>query len=57
MNGKKVLMWLLVIFVIYAIFTAPTKAANVTGGAINLTLEGLHSVGVFFDRLLEVIPT
>lgn len=49
---KKILLWVLVAFAAYAIFTSPDQAADIlkTSGAI--LADGVRSVGSFFDALL-----
>ena len=49
---KKIVLWVLVAFAAYAIFTSPDQAADIlkTSGAI--LADGVRSVGSFFDALL-----
>lgn len=50
---KKTLMWLLLIFVLYAIFTSPTSAAAMFGNAWDIIINGISNVGRFFDALIS----
>lgn len=50
---KKTLMWLLLIFVLYAIFTSPTSAAAMFGNAWDIIVNGVSNVFRFFDALIS----
>ncbi|WP_200934638.1 hypothetical protein [Nostocoides sp. Soil756] len=50
---KKIVMWLLVIFLLYAILTSPTEAANIFGAAWNVISNGVSNIGKFFDSLIK----
>jgi hypothetical protein len=50
---RRVLLWILVIFAIYAIFNSPDQAADITRAAYDGIASGLASVGEFFDALLS----
>lgn len=50
---RRVLLWILVIFAIYAIFNSPDQAADVTKAAVDGIADGLAAVGEFFDALLS----
>ena len=55
MNGppiKKIVLWLLTIFLIYAILNDPSSAADIIGGAWDSMGGGLANIGRFFDELL-----
>ncbi|MBW3085097.1 hypothetical protein KEM60_01290 [Austwickia sp. TVS 96-490-7B] len=49
---KKVLIWVFWIFVVYAVFTSPDRAANILRTAWEIIINGFQNLGVFFDRLL-----
>ncbi|KGN30922.1 hypothetical protein N802_05860 [Knoellia sinensis KCTC 19936] len=49
---KKIVTWLLVIFMLYAIFTSPGDAANIAGSAWDVVANGVTNVGSFFDSLI-----
>lgn len=49
---KKIVLWLLTIFLIYAIFTSPAQAADIVGGAWDGVGGGIANIGKFFDELL-----
>ncbi|HPB72274.1 MAG TPA: hypothetical protein PLX71_04780 [Phycicoccus sp.] len=50
---KKLVLWLLVIFVLYAIFTSPTNAAALVGNAWDILGNGVKNIAAFFDALLK----
>ncbi len=52
-NLKKILMWILIIFVIYAIFTSPRESADVVSSIWNIIANGFRAVGVFFDSIIN----
>ena len=49
---KKIVTWLLVIFLLYAIFTSPTEAADMVGSAWDVVTNGVGNIGEFFDSLI-----
>jgi hypothetical protein len=49
---KKIVTWLLVIFLLYAIFTSPTDAADMVGSAWDIITNGVGNIGEFFDSLI-----
>jgi hypothetical protein len=50
---KKLLLWILVAFAVYAVFTSPEKAADIVKTTGSLLLDGIYSIGNFFDALLR----
>lgn len=50
---KKIVVWLLVIFMLYAIFTNPTEAADLVAQLWNLLEKAVKSIFQFFDRLIS----
>ena len=49
---KKIVMWLVVIFLLYAILTSPDDAASIFGSAWDVVSNGVQNIGRFFDSLL-----
>ncbi len=49
---KKIVLWLLVIFVLYAIFVSPTEAAAMVGNIWDIIANGVKNVARFFDALI-----
>lgn len=50
---KKVLLWLLLAFIIYAIFTSPDQAATIVRTVWDILVQGVTSLGRFFNVLLK----
>lgn len=50
---KKIVLWLVVIFLLYAILTSPTEAASIFGSAWDVVTNGVRNIGEFFDSLLK----
>lgn len=50
---KKIVMWLVVIFLIYAIITSPNDAANIFGSAWDVVSNGVRNIAEFFDQLIR----
>lgn len=50
---KKIVLWLLTIFLIYAILTSPAEAANIVGSAWEVLANGVRNIGRFFDFLIS----
>jgi hypothetical protein len=49
---KKILLWVLVAFIAYAIFTSPDQAAEILKTSGGIVVDGAKNVGNFFDALL-----
>jgi len=49
---KKILLWVLVAFIAYAIFTSPDQAADIFKTSGGIIVDGVKNVGSFFDALL-----
>ncbi|WP_169796936.1 hypothetical protein [Janibacter corallicola] len=49
---KKIVLWLVAIFLLYAILTSPTDAAAMVGSAWDVIMNGVGNIGRFFDTLL-----
>ena len=41
---KKIVLWLLTIFLLYAILTSPTEAANIVGSAWDVVANGVTNI-------------
>jgi hypothetical protein len=50
---KKIVLWLVVIFLLYAILTSPQDAADIFGSAWDVVLTAVQNVASFFDNLLR----
>ncbi|HET7475693.1 MAG TPA: hypothetical protein VFJ97_06660 [Dermatophilaceae bacterium] len=50
---KRVLLWLLVAFAIYAIVTSPEQAAQIVRTVWDIILAAFRAIGSFFDALLR----
>lgn len=50
---KKIVLWLLVIFLLYAIVTSPSDAASIVGTAWDVIMNGIRNIGRFFDALIN----
>lgn len=49
---KRILVWIFWIFVIYAIFTSPDRAADLVLTVWEIIVNGFTAIGTFFNRLL-----
>jgi hypothetical protein len=52
-RAKKVLLWVLVAFAVYAVFTSPDRSADIVKSSGTILADGAKSVGHFFDALLS----
>ena len=50
---KKIVLWTLLAFFVYAIVKSPAQAADIARNAWDILVQGLRSVGSFFDALLN----
>jgi len=50
---KKVLLWALVAFFVYAVFKSPSQAANIVQDAWNIIVQGAKSITSFFNTILK----
>jgi hypothetical protein len=50
---KKIVLWLLVIFLAYAILTSPNDAAGIFTNVWNVITTGVKNIFEFFDNLLR----
>lgn len=51
-RARKILIWIVVLFLLYAIFRSPDQAAEIVRSAIDGILALLSAIGQFFDALL-----
>ena len=49
---KKVILFLVLAFFIYAIFTSPDQAAGIITSIWNILVQGFYALLEFFDSLL-----
>lgn len=52
-TGRQVIATIVVVFVVYAIFTAPASSADTTASAWDHVKDGVEAVSTFFDGLLS----
>lgn len=50
---RKILFWIVVAFLIYAIFRSPDQAADIVRSGWDGIVAGFSAVGAFFDALLS----
>lgn len=50
---KKIVLWLIVIFLLYAILTSPNDAADIMRSAWQVIRNGVENIFHFFDALLR----
>lgn len=50
---KKMLLWTVVAFFIYAVVRSPNQAANIVQGAWDIIVQGVSSIAAFFDNILN----
>jgi len=50
---KKIVLWSLVIFFIYAIIKSPTQAADMVQNLWNLIVQAFTSIASFFNAILK----
>lgn len=50
---KKIVLWLVTIFLLYAILTSPTDAADMVGTAWEILANGVQNIRRFFDSLIS----
>lgn len=51
-KAKRLLLWLIVAFVIYAIFNSPGRAGDIVHSAWDIIAQAGKSLGAFFDSVL-----
>ena len=52
-KAKKVILFIVVAFFVYAIFTSPDKAADIVSNIWGLLVDGFNAIIRFFDSLLN----
>jgi hypothetical protein len=52
-HAKKIVLWALLAFFIYAIVTSPTQAASLVHTTWNIIVEGAKGIAGFFDAVLN----
>ena len=50
---KKVLLWVLLAFAVYAVITSPTQAADIVHTTWDIVVQAVTRIGDFFDALLN----
>lgn len=50
---RRILGWVLLAYVVYAIVKSPTQAADVVRTSFDILAEGVRSIFTFFDSLLN----
>lgn len=50
---RQVIATIVVVFVIYAVFTSPTDSANVTSNAWGHIKDGFDAITTFFDGVID----
>jgi hypothetical protein len=50
---KKIAMWLVVIFLLYAVITSPRDAADIFTSAWDVLVGGVRNIAAFFDSLIR----
>lgn len=49
---RKIIVWVLFAFVLYAIFTNPNKSADIVHSTWDLLSSGVQNIGKFFQAIL-----
>ena len=49
---RRIIGWVLLIYLVYAIIKSPTQAADVVRNIFEILAEGVRSIFAFFDTLL-----
>jgi len=50
---RKIVLWSLLAFFVYAIVKSPTQAADIARSLWDILVQGLKSIGSFFDAILN----
>ncbi|HKJ11125.1 MAG TPA: hypothetical protein VJ976_01905 [Ornithinimicrobium sp.] len=50
---KKIILWLLFGFLIYAIITSPDRAADIVSAFWDIIADGFRNIGRFFEELMR----
>lgn len=49
---KKIVLWTLVVFFVYAVITSPSQAANIVQNAWVIILQAFQNIAAFFNDIL-----
>lgn len=49
---RRILQWLIIAFLVYAVVTSPNQAADILSTAWQIVVNGVVAIGKFFDTLL-----
>jgi hypothetical protein len=52
-KAKKVILIIVIAFFAYAVFTSPTKAADIVGNLWGIIVDGFNAILTFFNSLLN----
>ncbi|MCE1177969.1 MAG: hypothetical protein LWW86_02920 [Micrococcales bacterium] len=52
-KAKKIFWWIVVLFLLYAIFTSPNEAAGIVNAIWDVLVNGVENLAKFFDALLQ----
>jgi hypothetical protein len=52
-HAKKLVLWTLLAFFIYAIVTSPSQAASIVHTTWNIIVAGVKGIGGFFNAVLN----
>lgn len=50
---KKIAIWAVFAFVVYAIFTSPDRSADIVHSVWDILATGVTTIGDFFDSILQ----
>lgn len=50
---KKIMLWTVLAFVVYAIITSPSQAAHIVQGAWNIIVQATKNLAAFFNAILS----
>ena len=51
-RARKILIWIVVLFLLYAIYSSPTETADIVRTAIDGIVAVVRAIGQFFNALL-----
>lgn len=52
-KAKRVALWVVLAFFVYAVFTSPDKAADIVGNIWGVIVDGFNAILQFFNSLLN----
>ncbi len=52
-KARKVILWVVLAFFVYAIFTSPDKAADIVANIWGVIVDGFNAILQFFNSLLS----